>query len=244
MATVFENQTDYGYTTVPAAPISSEAALHNARINERYRQLQNAEASQLAESYTKAANVSYAERAQASVLAPERPSETYAPESAPARESFEPYSIGHTRVDSPLFTTETLERTLGGGYVADRPDWSEKSEEVLEERAYAAASAFGEVAPMPVAAVNAEAREESYGLTRFAKTAIAAFAVTVTVMLAVIGINTQVIRNKTMRIRDLEQKKERLIEENAEIESRILEEKSYESVAEWAESHGMIYQPE
>ena len=55
MATVFENRPAPVYT-----PPEEEAALHNARIKERYEQLRNAEATQLAESISEAERAPYA----------------------------------------------------------------------------------------------------------------------------------------------------------------------------------------
>lgn len=72
MATVFENRPAPVYT-----PPEEEAALHNARIKERYEQLRNAEATQLAESISEAERAPYAAtRASAPTLAPDRPERT------------------------------------------------------------------------------------------------------------------------------------------------------------------------
>ena len=82
MATVFENRPAPVYT-----PPEEEAALHNARIKERYEQLRNAEATQLAESISEAERAPYAAtRASAPTLAPERPERTASYPAAPATE--------------------------------------------------------------------------------------------------------------------------------------------------------------
>ncbi len=73
--------------------IDKEAELHNSRINNMYTILQNAESEQLEQLWEEAKRAP-----QASVLAPERPSET------PAYE--------HTPVQSDLFTPATLDRTI------------------------------------------------------------------------------------------------------------------------------------
>ena len=86
------------------------AALHNAQINERYLRLKNAVDEQFEEVKAQA----YAP--QASVLAPERPLETVAPEQ----------EFTHTRVESPLFTAETLDKLL---YV-DKARWAAEAEEI------------------------------------------------------------------------------------------------------------------
>lgn len=87
MATVFENRPAPVYT-----PPEEEAALHNARIKERYEQLRNAEATQLAESISEAERAPYAAtRASAPTLAPERPERTASYPAAPATEEAAPY---------------------------------------------------------------------------------------------------------------------------------------------------------
>jgi cell division protein FtsL len=201
MATIYETAIATEETVA-----TREAAVHNARIKERYHQLLNAEATQLEESYEEARQA-YAS-ASAPVLAPERTVDPM------------PEQFGHTRVDSPLFTTETLERTLGG---------------------YATDIAPTQTVQTPVTTVESEVRAETYGLTRFAKLAIAAFVGVVTIMMTVIGINSNVIARKSVRVRNLEQKKERLLEENEELQARIREATSYESILEYAEESGMIY---
>lgn len=205
MATIYEN-TIATEETVAA----KEAAVHNARIKERYHQLLNAEATQLEESYEEARQV-YAE-ASAPVLAPERTTE----------QTFEP--IERTRVDSPLFTTETLDRTLGG-YATD----------------FAPAQPVEAPAVTVAPTTESASRAETYGLTLFAKMTIAAFVAVVTVMMTVIGINSHIISRKSLRVKNLQQKKERLLEENEELQARIDEATSYESVLEYAEANGMIY---
>ena len=96
------------------------------------------------------------------------------------------------------------------------------------------------VAEMPVAAVNAEAAEESYGLSAFAIRMIAAFAAAVVMLLTVIGINSYVIRQKTNQLRNLEQRREQLVEETEALEMQIEEATSYEAILEYAQEHGMI----
>lgn len=204
MATIYETAIATEETVA-----AKEAAVHNARIKERYHQLLNAEATQLEESYEEARQA-YASAA-APVLAPERTVEV-------------PEQYGHTRVDSPLFTTETLDRTLGG-YATDLASAQPVQAPVVE----------------PVSTVETAVRAETYGLTRFAKMAIVAFVAVVTIMLTVIGINSHVISRKSVRVRNLEQKKEQLLEENEELQARIREATSYESILEYAEENGMVY---
>ena len=77
--------------------IDKEAELHNARINNMYTILQNAESEQLERLWEEAKHAP-----QASILAPEKPVE--APVEAPTYE--------HTPVESDLFTPATLDRTI------------------------------------------------------------------------------------------------------------------------------------
>lgn len=246
MATVFENR---------PAPVSTrpedEAALHNAHIKERYEKLRNAEATQLSESFSEAERSAYsAPGASASTLAPERPRETFSYSSAPTEEAPRTNGYVHTRVDSPLFTPETLDRTLRRedyGFMAPVAPEEQKAE-VNEEMAVSETVNVPVNAPaapveMPVTAVNVEPRAEGYALNGLAKMVIAAFAALVIVMLTVICINTQVIRRKTVQLRNLEQRQEELVQENAELEKNIEDAKSFDKILEYAEEHGMIYDP-
>ena len=65
----------------------------------------------------------------------------------------------------------------------------------------------------------------------------------VIVMLTVICINTQVIRKKTVQLRNLERRQEELVQENAELEKNIEEAKSFDKILEFVEENGMIYDP-
>ena len=85
--------------------------------------------------------------------------------------------------------------------------------------------------------------KESYGLNAFAVKMIAAFAALVFTLLTIIGINSYVIRQKTMRLNQLEQRKERLVEQRSELEKDILEAQSYEKILEFVREHGMILDP-
>ena len=69
---------------------------------------------------------------------------------------------------------------------------------------------------------------------------IAAFAAAVVMLLTVIGINSYVIRQKTNQLRNLEQRREQLVEETEALEAQIEEATSYEAILEYAQEHGMI----
>ena len=153
-------------------------------------------------------------------------------------------------MDSPLFTPETLDRTLRRedyGFMAPAAPAEQKAE-VREETAVSETVNVPVNAPaapveMPVTAVNVEARAEGYALNGLAKMVIAAFAALVIVMLTVICINTQVIRKKTVQLRNLERRQEELVQENAELEKNIEEAKSFDKILEFVEENGMIYDP-
>ncbi len=238
MATIFDNKPQTAYVPVR----EDEALQHNAQIKERYRQLlQSAEENQLSESISRAERASYAPRA--SVLAPERPEERE-PYFAPAPESPAEHVSVHTRVDSPLFTPETLDRTIRESGYAGAEESAYASVAVPEaELRTADMPAYGgaQIGEMPVTAVNAETKPaESYGLSAFAIRIIAAFAAAVILLLSVIGINSYVISQKTRQLRSLEQRRQQLAEENAELEARIEEATSYDKVLEFVRENGMI----
>ena len=190
------------------------AEKHNAQIAERYRRLQNAEADQFASVNNAQENV------RASVLAPEKPVYAPATQQTPQVTEFVP-----ARAETPVFTTD-------------------KFNGVQASAAVIAPTAPVNVPEMPVAVYTpvqeATAVQEQYTFSAMAKRALVAFAATVTVMLAVIGVNTHLINNKNIRIRNLEQKRQELMERNEELEARIETAKSEESIREYAESLGMI----
>ena len=242
MATVFETRPQTAF-----APVREEEALrHNALIKERYKQLlQNAEEDQLSESISRAEKAPVASYpTRASVLAPERPAEKPEQYFAPAQAPAENVTV-HERVNSPLFTPETLDRTIRESGFA--PAVAEPETDVFAAREEAfrpadmpAAYELPEVRPMPVAAVNAEAAVDSYGLRAFAMKMIAAFAAAVIMLLTIIGINSYVISQKAKQLKNLEQKRQQLEEKNAELEARIEEATSYEKVLEFVKENGMI----
>ena len=193
-----------------------EAELHNAGINERYRRLAEAEERQFGESNATETTV------RASVLAPERPvfiSPTA--ENIPTVEQMPTVTeYVRTRVETPVFTTE-------------------KFSGITEEAPVAVQAPVEMPAQAAVVAV-ATVEEAQYSLTRMAKIVMAAFATLVAVMLAVICINTQIINQKTLQLQALEMQRAELLEENAEIQNRIAQARSEESIREYAKSQGMI----
>ena len=87
---------------------------------------------------------------------------------------------------------------------------------------------------------EAVAVEESYSLSSFAKLIMAAFTLAVVAMLTLACINTQTIQSKSIRLQNLEEKRQELLEKNEEIQRRIEEAKSDEVIREYATSQGMI----
>lgn len=196
-----------------ALTAEEEAQKHNAMISERYRRLQDAEADQFGSTQQVRT-----ENVRASVLAPEKLVAAPVVEQAPQVTEYV-----RSRIETPVFTTDKFNN--------------------ITDTAVAAPVIDAPVAPMPVevyAPTEAVAQESQYSLSRMAKTVIAAFAATVVAMLSLICVNTHVIRQKTVRIQNLEEKKQELLEENAEIQRRIEIAQSDETVREYALSQGMI----
>ncbi len=120
---------------------------------------------------------------------------------------------------SPVFTTEKFER--------------------IEE--YTAAQARPAVAAQEKAIVKAAPSAVAhYSLTPLAKVAMAVFTMVVVAMLVLIGINSQLISQRRIRIKNLEEQRQELIERNEEIQRRIEELQTEESIIERAEQAGLL----
>ncbi|MBO5240676.1 MAG: hypothetical protein J6B56_04555 [Clostridia bacterium] len=212
MATLLEHER----TETQAQTQTREAQLHNAGINERYRRLAAAEERQFGESNATESTV------RASVLAPERPVfNAPVAEDIPAIEQIPTVTeYVRTPVQSPVFTTE-------------------KFNSIAEEQPVAVQAPVEMPAQAPVAAVSVS-QEAQYSLSRMAKMVMAAFATLVMVMLVAIGINSRIISQKTLQLQALEAQRAELLEENAEIQSRIAQARSEETIREYAQSQGMI----
>ena len=81
--------------------------------------------------------------------------------------------------------------------------------------------------------------EASYALTPLAKVVMAAFTCVVVGMIALIGMNTQIIRQKKLRIQNLEEKKQQLVEQSQDIQRRIEAAQSEETIRQYAFENGM-----
>ena len=215
MATLLE----YERTETQAQPQTREAQIHNAGIKERYRRLRDAEERQFNESNATENTI------RASVLAPESPVFISPVEENVAAVEQMPTVTEYVRayVESPVFTTEKF-----SGITAEAPVAAYSPVEIPAQ------------APVAAAAAVAVSQEAQYSLSRMAKIVMAAFAALVVVMLSVICINTQIINQKTLQLRALEEQRAELLEENEAIQSRIAQARSEETIREYAKSQGMI----
>ena len=126
----------------------------------------------------------------------------------------------HTPVQSDLFTAATLDRTL-------------------ERTVGVQAPAYTPVAS-PAIAVTPTAKPEavSFSLTTAAKKAIAVFASAVTIMTALICVNTQIINAREAQIASLEAANAGARLQLAQIESDIERYSSEEEIRRWGENEG------
>ena len=189
----------------------TEAQKHNARISENYNRLKNAIASQFAEDVR--TDERRADDSRANVNTHEKP--TYiSPNGGNASTYAQVPTVTEyaSQRTAALFTTEKFERM-----------------QLPEEQTVAA--------PVQAAAVRMEAQ---YSLSLTAKIAIVAFVAVVTVMLSLICVNTYTINAKRANIARLEEQKAVLVEQNAQVQKRIEDAKSEETIREYAESQGMV----
>ena len=77
-------------------------------------------------------------------------------------------------------------------------------------------------------------------LNALAKFMIGVFSAVVVCAMTMICVNTNTIQQKSLRLRNLEEKREELMEQNEEIERRIANAKSEETIRQYAESQGMV----
>jgi hypothetical protein len=85
-----------------------------------------------------------------------------------------------------------------------------------------------------------KAVEVSYGLTPLAKIVMAAFTFVVVAMIAMICMNTQIIRQKSIRIKNLEEKKQQLVEQSQDIQRRIEAAQSEGTIRQYALEQGVV----
>ena len=193
---------------------TNEAQEHNALIKERYRKLQSTEADQFATpSYTASTYQAATVNAQASTVYAPMFGSTATVEQTPQVTEY----VRH--MESALFTTEKFEKV---------------ENEVPQETVPTFVADVTTNAPVMTPA-TATATREGYGLNAFAKFMLGVFAAVVVCTMTMICINTAKIQQKTIRLRNLEQKRQELIEKNEEIERRIADAKSEETIRQYAE---------
>ncbi|MBQ7831408.1 MAG: hypothetical protein IJ393_04990 [Clostridia bacterium] len=119
-----------------------------------------------------------------------------------------------TRSSSALFTAEKFDRMQG----------------YENTQAPAAISA-----PVTAARVKSVAQ---YSLTPFAKIAMAIFTLVIVAMITLICVNTHIINQKNIKLKNLEKKKEQLMEQSEELQRRIDEARSEETIRAYAAAQG------
>ena len=192
--------------------VDLEAQKHNEQISERYRQLFSAEATQFSSSVAE----TRVEEPRASVSVLER-EKTFAPVETPVFEQAPQVTeFVHEKVTNPVFTVEKFERVEN---VAT-------TQEVI----------MPTFTTPTMAQEVAIAQEISYSLSPMAKIAMAVAGVLAVGMMSLIGVNSQIIRQKTVRLNNLQQQKRELISQNAELEERIKTATSEDTIRAWAES--------
>lgn len=195
---------------------NTQAEQHNAQISERYRMLQNAENSQFAqEQPTQSVQSNFT--IEAPTFAAPEVCETPVVEQTPQVTDFV-----RERITSPVFTAEKFERTVDfqeSAATAVTPLVTPVIEEIVKENTEVAAH---------------------YSLSALAKVIMAIFAAVVIALISLIAYNSQVINRKMIKIKDLESKREQLLDQQEEIQSRIAMAQSEESILQWAQSQGMV----
>ncbi len=79
-----------------------------------------------------------------------------------------------------------------------------------------------------------------YSLTPFAKLVMAAFTLVVVAMLVLIGINSQLMQQRSIRLKNLEEQRQELMERSEELQLRIQELQTEASILERAEAAGLL----
>ena len=165
-----------------------EAQKHNAMISERYRQLQNAIADQFSEEIEER-NVE----------------EAYADVSTPAKSLYiSPSNVNTALLEQTPTVTEYVSPTTSALFTTEKFERMQSYQDAVVQP-----QKNVEIAPMQVTSVNVEAQ---YSLAPFAKVMMAIVTFVIVAMLTLICVNTQLINQKKVRIQNLEQKKEQLLE--------------------------------
>ena len=199
-------------TLLERKTVTTEEERHNAMISERYRKLLNA----IDDQYSSETPV-VTQNAYAPVYTQEAPvsvDNTPTMEQVPQVTEYAP-----SQVAASVFTAEKFDR------MAEADD-------------FVSAPAVNEAPKTVVRA--ATAAQVSYSLTPLAKIVLEAFTVLVTLMLTFLGINSQIIQRKTLRLKNLEEKKQELMERTEEIQRYIAELQTEESILQRATEAGLI----
>lgn len=194
----------------------TEEERHNAAIKERYRKLFDAVEDQLASVQEETAQTTYA---------PMEPSYTETPTFAPAPVVEQEPTVTEYRpsqLAASVFTAEKFERLAS-----------------FEEKQASAPVQALEIKPATVTKAAA-ATATQYSLTTMAKVVMALFTLVVVAMLTLIGINSQIIARKSMQLDALEAQKQELVATKGEIQARIRELQTEESILERAKAAGLI----
>ena len=190
----------------------SEAQKHNDAINENFLKIKNFEQTQFEEDEVQVVEV----EAVAEPVVEETP--LY----------ISPANVG--RFEQAPVVTEYASPMAAALFTPQKY-------EIAKENMETAAAPVEIAAPVHATQVSAV---ESYALTPLAKVIMAAFTFVVVAMLALIGMNTQIIRQKSLRIQNLEEKKQQLLDESQEIQRRIEAAQSEEAIRQYAMENGII----
>ena len=213
---------------------TEEARRHNRLIRERYLRLQNAEETQLAETFEGAeAEKAAREFTAQPFVAPEPPLQS-AQSSAAANVEERMKSVPLTNRQKELFGAETFRRMVAAQTA--EPEYTAATEYTAANEYTAAQAAEQRIEKQTEEAAVSQA--ETYSLTSAAKALIAAFAALVVLMLTIIGINSRIIGAKGAELVALETRKAELVEESRALAERIETEKSDETIERWAAENG------
>ena len=190
-----------------------EAQKHNAMISERYNRLKNAVDSQFAE------ETRTEDRAADNVNA-----NVSARENTPLYISPNPVNTA-TYAQTPT-VTEYVSPVASTIFTAERLNKVQSMEEVAPT-----------ATPVQATAVQMETQ---YALSPMAKIVMAVFTFVIVAMLTLITVNTNILNQKRIKIQNLEEKQEQLMEEYEEVKRRIEAATSEETIREYAESQGMV----
>ena len=198
-----------------------EAQQHNAQISERYRRLQSAVADQFA-------SETYVAPVQASVSTLERTTYATPVQDTPVVEQ------------APEVTDYVSERISSSVFTADKFNSVEIGNEATMSVTTVAPTYIAPVieqAPTTAVEVGTQAQ---YALTPLAKAALAVFAVVVVGMTSLIGVNTNIISQKKIKIKNLEKQRQQLIEQHEDIQRRIEIAQDEQTIIEWAQQEGLV----